>query len=133
MMTELEIAEQICDVLKDVNLSLTQVRALCEARKIIMCSKSKIGEYKCAVNITSSPMSGLKDMCCDTCLQDEIFNLIKKHGVKTVGSCCGHGVKQGFIQVDDYSANIMESLGYERLSLDEYGNGKNCFKPKTNL
>lgn len=132
-MTDLEIAEQICDVLKDANLLSAQTIALVEARKRIMCCKSKIGEYKCSVTISFSPMSGLRDISCDTCLQDEVFNLVKKHGVKTVGSCCGHGVKQPFIQVDDYSTKIMESLGYERLPPDEYGNGQNCFKPKTNL
>lgn len=119
-MTNIEIAEQ-------------QIECLCEAKKVIMCNDSKIGEYKCSVPIHFSQMSGMKDISVDTCLQDEIFNLIKKHGVMTIGSCCGHGVKQPFIQVDKYSTTIMEELGYKKLPVDEYGSGEDCYLPKTKL
>lgn len=132
-MENIECAELICDILGEHELSENEIEALCFARRKVMCDESKIGEYKCQVPIIFSPQSGMKEICVDTCLQSEVFNLIKNYGVRTVGCCCGHGVKQPYIQVDNRSTKIMEELGYSKLPLDEYGNVVNCYAPKTNL
>ena len=95
-------------------------------RKKHICDKSKIGDYYCAVNVPFGTR-----FTCDFCLEAELFDLWK-HGVITVGSCCGHGQKQGFIQVMiGESVQKMHELGYIQISEDKRGNGKNCFLPKT--
>lgn len=135
-MTNIECAEYICDLLEcaeKLNLTENMCSALCKARYETMCKHSPIQEYKCVVQIMFMPKSERKSIPCDTCLQSELTELIRKHGIHTVGSCCGHGIKRGYIQVADHSVNKMLDLGYKMLELDEYGNGKNCFKPKTIL
>lgn len=135
-MNNITCAEIICDLLaksKELNLDQNTIEALCKARYEVMCKYSPIQEYKCQVNIKFSPENGRKTISVDTCLQTEIYNLIHKHGICTVGCCCGHGTHQPYLQVNDFSVSKMLELGYERLPLDEYGNGKNCFKAKTIL
>ena len=56
-----------------------------------------------------------------------------KKGVVTIGSCCGHGRKQGFIQVAPQYVQKMHDLGYKQLPVDKNGFGQWCFKPKTFL
>lgn len=134
-MSDIEFAELICDLVnkKWDELSKYMREALLVSRRIVMCNQSNIGEYKCSVPIICSPQSGIKSIAVDLCLQDEVFDLIKNKGVLTVGSCCGHGKKRAFIQVTDYSVDKMLALGYDKLPVDLYGNGENCFAPKTKL
>lgn len=135
-MDNITSAEYICDLLsyaEQLNLNNNMKEALCKARYETMCKHSPIQEYKCQVGIHFMPQSQKETIYVDTCLQNEIQDLIRKHGVQTMGSCCGHGVKAGYIQVAENSVNKMLSLGYKHLPVDEYGNGKNCFEPKTLL
>lgn len=140
-LNEIEFAEIICDILKTkefggYKLSDEMCEALCIARRYVTCRNSKIGQYKCSVPILFSSQSEIKPFCVfcvDTCLQDEISNLVKKEGIIIIGSCCGHGEKTPFIQVSDQSVNKMLKIGYEMLPIDDYRNGKNCFYPKTKL
>ena len=135
-MDNITSAEFICDLIaekENLNFNDNMIEALCKARYETMCIHSPIGKHKCNVKIHFMPQSHQESICVDTCLQNEIQDLIRKYGVWTVGSCCGHGVKQGFIQVDDNSVVKMLELGYKQLPDDENGNGKNCFSPKTQL
>lgn len=54
----------------------------------------------------------------DQCLVDEIRFLWSK-GVVTTGSCCGHGINQGMLNVLESSVNKMIELGYELLDVPE--------------
>ena len=129
-------AEFICDLIAEkdnLNLNDNMVEALCKARYETMCVHSIVGEHKCNVKICFMPQSHQESICVDTCLQNEIQELIRIYKVWTVGSCCGQGVKQGFIQVDDNSVAKMLELGYVPLPIDGKGNGENCFMPKTKL
>lgn len=112
-------------------LSAQDMRALSYFRESAVCVDSPIGEYRCAVEIRYSPQSGKKPICCDTCLQYEVYNLNKKHGITTIGSCCGHARKQAYIQVAPQYVQKMKELGYEALSENGDGQAKWCFKPKT--
>lgn len=132
-MDNITCAEIISDLISSGNLSDVEIEALCKARYETMCKNSPIQMYKCQVPIMFSPLSEMKTIGVDTCLQAEITDLIRHHYIWTVGSCCGHGIKQAYIQVSDASVSKMIELGYEQLPLDKYGNGKNCFKPKTIL
>ena len=127
------IAETVTDYIASEELTEEAKHVLAEYRRKTVCAHSKIGEYKCYVPIRFSAQSGHCDICVDTCLQDEVFNLIRKRGVTTIACCCGHGRKQGFIQVIEQDVEDMLMLGYEMLPVDENGNGKWCFKPKTYL
>ena len=49
----------------------------------------------------------------DRCLTEEI-RAIRSKGVRTLGCCCGHGEKLGYIQVMPEDVPIMELLGYEQ-------------------
>ena len=130
-MDNITCAEIICDLLATGNLSDIEIEALCKSRYETMCKHSPIQEYKCGVNIHFSPLSEIKPISVDTCLQAEITDLIRHHKIRTIGSCCGHGTMQAYIQVSDTSVPRMLDLGYEQIPLDKHGNGKNCFKPKT--
>ena len=95
-------------------------------RKKRVCAKSKIGAYYCSVNVPFGTR-----FTCDFCLEAELFDLWKQ-GIITVGSCCGHGQKHGFIQViGGESVKKMHELGYKQIPVDKHGYGKNCFLPKT--
>lgn len=136
MMDNITSAEFICDLLyasDGLNLNSNMKEALCKARYETMCKHSPIQEYKCQVPIIFSPQSGRDAVYVDTCLQTEISYLIRAHGICTVGSCCGHGKTSGYIQVAEHSVEKMLSLGYKKLQTDKWGNGENCFKPKTIL
>lgn len=124
---EMFLAESIADYLeRHDDLDDLSVGALLWFRKDTLCDRSKIQEYQCDV-VTSH------GYCCDTCLQSELHNLWSI-GIKTAGSCCGHGGKlHPFIQVTDPYVQKMHELGYEQIPVDEYGNGKNAFVPKTKL
>lgn len=93
-----------------------------------ICKHSKIQEYYCGVKVPFPT-----HFCCDFCLEDELFQLWRS-GVHTIGSCCGHGIMQPYIQVlGGDSVKKMHELGYEELPVDEHGNGVNCYMPKTFL
>lgn len=133
---KLNIAETVTEYIRNSNwLNTRDKRTLAQLRNEAVCVESPIGEYRCYVKIYFSPQSGQKPICVDTCLQHEIHELICKHNVNTIGSCCGHGRKQAFIQVSPLSVQKMHELGYEALTerIDKKGNiiGRWCFKPKT--
>lgn len=135
-MNNITSAEFISDLLssaEQLNLNNDMQEALCKARYETMCKYSPVQEYKCQVGIYFMPQSQMETIYVDTCLQCEIQDLIRKHGVHTVGSCCGHGVMQGYIQVSEHSVKKMLSLGYKQLPINKNRNGVNCFKPKTIL
>lgn len=128
------IAEIITDYIASCKwLSIRDQETLAHFRNDYCCINSAIGEHRCAVRIERSPQSGLKPIVCDTCLQSEIYDLNIKKGIVTIGSCCGHGDKQGFIQVMPKYVKKMHELGYEQLPEADDGQGKWCFKPKTFL
>ena len=96
------------------------------------CQYSPIGEYRCyqKIHVDDGYIGDI--IAVDVCLVHEVKSL-HRHGVKTVGCCCGHGKMNAFIQVADQSVQKMHELGYKQLPVDEYGNGVNCFEPKTYL
>lgn len=95
-----------------------------------ICKYSPIGDYKCYVAIDANLKNETK-ICIDRCLETEVSDLINNKGIETIGCCCGHGILEAYIQVSDKSVERMIELGYKKIPLDEHGNGKNCFKPKT--
>lgn len=131
---QLFLAEAVADFLKNSDyLTERDMRTVSTLRHEYVCKDSPIGEYKCYVEIKFTPQSGAKDIYVDTCLQDEVYALIKKRGIRTLGCCCGHGIKTPYIQVDEHDVEDMLMMGYKPLPTDENGNGKWCFKPKTFL
>ncbi len=101
------------------------IEAMLYAQKKLQCSGVSFGSYACC----TSTMFGFD---VDGCLVTEI-NGLNNDNVKTIGCCCGHGKKQGFIQVAPEYVDKMLELGYEQLPVDADGNGQWCFKPKTIL
>lgn len=87
------------------------------------CENIKFGSYDCYEETAYG-------FSVDRCLVEEI-NQLNSLGVKTIGCCCGHNKLQGFIQVISQDINKMIQLGYKQRSIDENGNGKWCFIPKT--
>ena len=123
---ELEVAEVLSDLLASGKLNKQEIEAVCYARHQTACKHSKVGLYSCSVETRYG-------WCCDTCLQDELMRLKIDHNIMTIGSCCGHGRKRPFIQVHAAFVDKMLALGYVQIPLDEHGNGKWCFEPKTFL
>lgn len=133
---QLFLAEAVTDFLAQNDwLNEMDMRTVSTLRHDYVCKHSPVGEYKCYVELKFSQQSGAKSICVDTCLQDEIWRLNKKYGIRTIGCCCGHGVTPPYIQVapDDGNIEQMQLLGYKPLPMDENGNGPWCFKPKTYL
>lgn len=97
-----------------------------------MCKYSDYQEYKCATRISLIKLGdgSFRTVCIDRCIEAEVLDL-NKIGIVTVGSCCGHGRDRGYIQVDDQSVKQMKLLGYMMIPEDIFGNGKNCFVPRT--
>ncbi len=124
---EMFLAESVADYLeRHDDLSHSSIGALLEFRKETLCERSENQEYQCSVTTRHG-------YCCDTCLQSELHNLWSA-GIKTAGSCCGHGGKyKPYIQVTDPYVQKMHELGYKQIPNDENGNGKNAFVPKTKL
>lgn len=123
---QLYLAESVADYLENLEEDDAAWRILAEFRRSMVCKFSPIGEHKCSVETHYG-------WCCDTCLQTELEYLKREYNIGTVGSCCGHGKKQGFIQVRKVFAEKMKELGYKQIPIDESGNGENCFYPKTKL
>lgn len=67
----------------------------------------------------------------DVCLEREINTLWIK-GIHTCGCCCGHNIKDGFIQVINNDIEKMIHLGYKKyIYEDEFGgvNRNDAFIP----
>ena len=129
---QLYLAETISDFIRESDwLNERDMRTLAQLRDSVVCNNSRIGEYKCYVEIFSSPQSGKKPIAVDTCLQHEIWYLNKKCDINTIGCCCGHGRKTPYIQVSEKYVQKMHELGYKPLPEEADGQGKWCFKPKT--
>lgn len=92
----------------------------------VICKNIPFGAYVCYEVIKEL------NICVDKCLVNEIKEL-NKMGIKTIGSCCGHKKGNGYIQVSSNFVKDMENLGYEQIQVESNGNGKWCFKPKTEL
>jgi hypothetical protein len=108
-----------------INVTDELIEAMLYAQKVLLCGEVKFGSYDCY----ESTKYGFD---VDGCLVSEI-NRLNNLGIKTIGCCCGHGRKQGYIQVSPESIEDMKNFGYEQLPVDENGNGEWCFKPKTLL
>jgi len=67
------------------------------SEKLQQCN-SKIGDYKCHVATDVKDSKG-RTVSVDKCLKGAIENL-NAHGIKTIASCCGHGVVQPSIKVE---------------------------------
>jgi hypothetical protein len=108
-----------------INVTDELIEAMLYAQKTLLCENVRFGSYDCY----EPTIYGFE---VDGCLVGEI-NRLNNNGIKTIGCCCGHGKKQGYIQVSPEFIETMKELGYEQLPLDESGNGEWCFKPKTVL
>lgn len=121
------IAVTCCDILAAAKSDETKSE-VSKFRMENVCRNSKIGQYYCAINVPFGTR-----FSCDLCLEAELYTLWR-NGIHTVGSCCGHGKKNPYIQVaSGQSVQKMHELGYEMFQKDDCGNGENCFKPKTIL
>lgn len=108
-----------------VNLALDARDAMLELMARLYCRKVGYGTYLCYEQTR-------QDVEVDGCLVGEI-NRLNNEGVKTIGCCCGHGRRQGYIQVAPDSVAEMLKREYQQIEVDNYGNGEWCFKPKTAL
>jgi hypothetical protein len=110
---------------RNINVSEELLQAMLHAQRELHCKNVSYGSYECyEYTMTGANVDG--------CLVGEI-NRLNVGGVTTIGCCCGHGKRQGYIQVTPGSVSRMIELGYEQLPVDENGNGELCFKPKTVL
>lgn len=108
-----------------VNITDELIEAMLYASKELYCKGIRFGNYNCYEETKLGvPVDG--------CLVGEI-NRLNNQGIITIGCCCGHGKKQGFIQVTPTHIPKMLELGYEKRPLDENVHGEWCFKPKTIL
>ena len=131
--TAAEFMSDLIGMADDLNFNKYTVAALCKARYETMCIYSPIGKHRCQVPIMFTPQSGMETIGVDTCLQAEITQLVRKHGIHPIGSCCGHGRKQGYIQVRDEDVQKMHQLNYKVGALEKHAEGVNAFVPKTIL
>lgn len=90
-----------------------------------LCSNIEFGDYTNMVVIES----GNDKIQVDKCLEDEIKFLISKN-IKTIASCCGHNITQGFIAVEFADVPKMKRLGYENILNPHDLLANNFFKPK---
>lgn len=92
-----------------------------------------VGEFLCN-QITIDYRNENKVISVDRCIIPELCSIWNR-GIRTIGSCCGHGSVYGYIQVDPAYQDEMLNLGYEKLPDDVSGDGNMlrpwCFKPKT--
>ncbi len=128
---EFYLAEMIQDYVdSERTKDKTVIHSLLTFRNDMICRRSNNQEYLCDIETPHG-------YCCDTCIQAELHDLWAQ-GIKTVGSCCGHGGKYpAYIQVLNQGAHPMRyieqmlALGYEQIPPDKYGNGQACFVPKS--
>ena len=52
----------------------------------------------------------------DACIASEVNRLINRYCIRTIESCCGHGIEDGYICVEEAAVDTMLRLGYEHLS-----------------
>jgi hypothetical protein len=107
---------------------------------IMMTDKEK--RYNCKKTVLQPPPNfipcncgdGYKDIICiDACLVDEIKSLWANN-IVTLGCCCGHGRRLGFIQVADGYIDKMRSMGYQNYIYEDECGGierQDAFIPKT--
>ena len=93
--------------------------AILEAMARLHCRNVGFGTYDCY----EATKYGFD---VDSCLVGEI-NRLNNQGIKTIGCCCGHGRRGGYVQVTPTDANKMLEIGYEAEGAEW------CFKPKTSL
>jgi hypothetical protein len=55
-----------------------------------------------------------REIMVDSCMVTEI-KWLWNNGIRTIECCCGHGVNNGYICVDDPFVEKMELLGYQNL------------------
>lgn len=123
---QLYLAESVADYLSNQDwLNHFDMLTLAAFRDDLVCKNSDIGSHACCVKTSHG-------YCCDTCLQNELHKLWEV-GVSTIGSCCGHGRKLGYIQVTSKDVQKMHELGYEEYPVAKNGDGQWCFRPKTYL
>jgi hypothetical protein len=108
-----------------VTLDGEAIEAMLYAMKWLWCKSVSFGSYGCYEDT-------INGASVDGCLVGEVNKLLNS-GIKTIGCCCGHAKRQGYIQVAPESAEAMNNLRYEQLPIDADGNGQWCFKPKTLL
>lgn len=68
------------------------------------------GSYQAIVALPKRPPE-TKECFVDECIASEIARL-RRLGVETIASCCGHGRIRGSLIVDESSIGLMGSLGY---------------------
>ena len=90
------------------------------------CLSVDFGSYTCYTKVPGY------NIYCDKCLATEI-RMLNDMGIKTVGCCCGHQRKQGYVQVAPEYVQRMVELGYQQLPETGDGCGKWCFAPKSVL
>lgn len=103
---------------------------------------SKDYMYSCETVVLQPPPNfipynlgeGFKDsIAIDKCLEDEI-KYLWDNNVVTMGCCCGHGRRLGFIQVADGCIDKMRSMGYQNYIYESKCGGverKDAFIPKS--
>lgn len=67
----------------------------------------------------------------DSCIRKEMYDLKIVHNIKTRSCCCGHGITDGWVVVEESEKNKMLELGYVMEDLD-IKNGY-CFVLKTEV
>ena len=87
------------------------------------CKNIKIGTYANQIKLDAPkhmlPLTNCLEevkqpfICIDRCLESEIKYLWSK-GIHTIGCCCGHNVRLGYIQVIDSDVEKMLILDYEQ-------------------
>lgn len=68
--------------------------------------------------------SGRRIVPVDACIADEV-QMLNDMGVITVGSCCGHGKGQPHVLINEYSATLVQKLGYMSIP---YFHGPNDYR-----
>lgn len=77
-----------------------------------------VGTYECQEIACFCECCG-RPIYVDKCIAKEVARL-RDMGIRTLGSCCGHGKLEPSIVVDERDDGRMEELGYE-LHVNEYG------------
>jgi len=92
--------------------------------------KDYLGTYECC-EVLNLPWNN-KKVDIDRCLVQEILWLWKQ-GIKTIECCCGHGVGNGYIAVEDESVEKMKKINYIKHLNINYKDSDNFFVPKSLL
>ena len=87
--------------------------------KSCACVNVEMGSYDNQVELKTPGGLGFSSetVCVDACCVDAV-KYLWSHGIKTYGSCCGHGLIQGFINVGDGFENVI-SLGFSKHIFNE--------------